>query len=93
MAQPSWRNSGFTATSRRAPCPLRLAISCRSLRAVPTGAVLFWTKSMGRVGALSMTRWQAANSALKSAEPSAPDGVPTAMNTASAPAVARAGSA
>ena len=75
------RNSGFETTSSGTLA--RLSTRACSASHVPTGTVLFTTTSALR-RATSAMRSPAASTALMSAPPSAPCGVPTATKYASA---------
>ena len=80
IAAPSLRNSGFDATAKSfAP----VAVSApRTFSAVPTGTVDFVTTTLKRSQWLPMVV-ATARTCCRSALPSSPGGVPTAMKTMS----------
>ena len=84
-ASPSLRNSGFEATANG--CEVADATAAWTLAAVPTGTVLLVTITVKPVSAAPICL-AAASTWPRSALPSSPEGVPTAMNTISAPATA-----
>ena len=85
MAAPSFRNSGFEATSNSSGKP-RLSSSSwivsRTLRAVPTGTVLFVTTRRCLV-ILRPTVRATSSTYFRSALPSSSGGVPTALKRTS----------
>ena len=88
-ASPSLRNSGFETTSSGTPgCRCASARACTASH-VPTGTVLLTTTSAGFFAVAAM-RSATASTALTSAAPSGPGGVPTAMKYASASSKAAA---
>ena len=85
IAAPSLRNSGFDTTSIGT---LVRAVTSACIRAaVPTGTVLLLTMTVYR-SAASAIWWATFIATRRSALPSSPCGVPTAMNTTSAPRTA-----
>jgi hypothetical protein len=94
-ASPSFRNSGLDTTSNATSTPRAAssaAIAARTRAAVPTGTVDLLTITAGA------TRWRpmvraTASTWPRSAAPSSPGGVPTAMNTTSPCAMPSAASA
>ena len=80
MAAPSLRNSGFDTTS--IGTWVRASISACMRAAVPTGTVLLFTTTVCCRATSAI--WPATSMATRrSALPSSPCGVPTAMNTTS----------
>ncbi len=80
-AAPSFRNSGFETTENGCAAPRAasvFAISARTLSAVPTGTVDLSTTTRGPSMCAAMAR-AAASTYCRSAEPSSPGGVPTAI--------------
>ncbi len=86
MAAPSFKNSGFAATSNGTSQPRRCnssSITALIFCAVPTGTVLFVTRSV------YLRMWRpnvraTSSTCRRSAAPSSSGGVPTAEKTASA---------
>ena len=93
-ASPSLRNSGLDTTSNPT-CASRAAssaaIAARTRSAVPTGTVDLSTTTSGCCRCRPMVR-ATASTYCRSALPSSSGGVPTAMNTTSAWAIASAAS-
>ncbi len=85
-ASPSFKNSGFDATANS--CRVRFFIKASILSPVPTGTVDFVTTTAQPVSASAMLS-AALKMNDKSADPSAPGGVPTASKMTSAPATPR----
>ncbi len=77
-AAPSFRNSGLLTTSQG--CAVRAARRWASWWLVPTGTVLLMTMVFDPVRAAAMAS-PTAQTLARSAPPSAPCGVPTAMKT------------
>ncbi|MCY1412149.1 hypothetical protein D9M71_275480 [compost metagenome] len=92
-AEPSLRNSGLLTTRNPAApsWPRISAMRCSMRAAVPTGEVDLLTRIFGAVARRAMHS-TAVNRWLRSAPPSAPGGVPTAMKISSEKATASAGS-
>ena len=80
IAAPSLRNSGFDATAKSAGVTARTA--ARTFSAVPTGTVDLVTTTLKRSRCRPMVV-ATSSTCCRSAEPSSPGGVPTAMNTTS----------
>ncbi len=79
-AAPCFMNSGLLTTLK--VCVVSHAIAARTLAAVPTGTVLLSTTTMYLFIARPTSR-ATASTCCRSADPSSPCGVPTAMNTIS----------
>ncbi len=77
-AAPSFRNSGFEATSKS--ILVIFLISSRTISVVPTGTVLFVTITLYESRLFPMDL-ATSTTALVSAEPSSLGGVPTAIKT------------
>ena len=88
IAAPCFRNSGLLTTLNG--CVVSPAIASRTFFAVPTGTVLLSTTTVYLFIARPTSR-ATASTCCRSAEPSSPCGVPTAMNTISDARTARAG--
>ncbi len=80
IAAPCFRNSGLLTTLNG--CVVSAAIAARTFGAVPTGTVLLSTTTVYLFIARPMSR-ATPSTCCRSAAPSSPCGVPTAMNTMS----------
>ena len=80
IAAPCFRNSGLLTTLKG--CVVSPAIASRTFGAVPTGTVLLSTTTVYLFIARPMSR-ATPSTCCRSADPSSPCGVPTAMNTIS----------
>ena len=78
IAAPSFRNSGLQQTCTG--CSVSASIASRTILAVPTGTVLF-VITMRSPSIARPTSRAAARTWRRSADPSSPGGVPTAMKT------------